>query len=86
MHSLEKIVEMNKSAKSEPVDEVTLGQIQEWKARKESHVTRAMVEYWLGNTYVDKEIVKDIVDIANGDYKVETLRSDINATWEQTKK
>tara|TARA_R100000655_G_scaffold2758_4_gene10729 strand:+ start:240 stop:398 length:159 start_codon:yes stop_codon:yes gene_type:complete len=45
-------------------------------------ITKEMVEYWYGGTcVVPKDVLRDIVDIANGDYKVETLRNDIKETW-----
>ena len=45
-------------------------------------VTKEMVEYWYGSdTILPKEVVKNIVDIANGDYDVVTLKTDIKLSW-----
>lgn len=45
-------------------------------------ITREMVKYWYGSlNKIPKEVVKDIVDIANGVYDVNTLRTDISMTW-----
>jgi hypothetical protein len=44
-------------------------------------VNKEMVEYWYGETILPKDVLQDIIDIANGDYKVETLKSDIKETW-----
>jgi|TARA_R100001530_G_scaffold120630_3_gene87934 hypothetical protein len=45
-------------------------------------ITREMLEYWYGSDIVlPKDVIRDIVDIANGDYDVKTLREDIQTTW-----
>ena len=45
-------------------------------------ITKEMVEYWYGQGMtLPKEVIRDIVDIANGDYEVKTLRQDIKETW-----
>tara|TARA_Y100001938_G_C8008242_1_gene388547 strand:+ start:471 stop:623 length:153 start_codon:yes stop_codon:yes gene_type:complete len=44
-------------------------------------ITKEMVEYWYGDLILPKEAVKDIVDIANGDYDVITLKTDIRLSW-----
>ena len=45
-------------------------------------VTKEMVEYWYGSDIVlPKDVIKDIVDLANGDYDVETLKIDIQMSW-----
>ena len=45
-------------------------------------ISKKMVEYWYGETILPKEVLQDIVDIANGDYKVTVLKKDIKETWE----
>ena len=48
-------------------------------------ISKKMVEYWYGETILPKEVLQDIIDIANGDYKVTTLKNDIKETWEYYK-
>ncbi len=48
-------------------------------------ISKKMVEYWYGETILPKEVLQDIVDIANGDYKVKVLKNDIKETWEYYK-
>ena len=48
-------------------------------------ITKEMLEYWYGEIVVPKDVLRDLVDIANGDYEVKELRSDIKLTWEENK-
>ena len=46
-------------------------------------VNKDMVEYWYGGDIIlPKDVINDIVDLANGKYKVKTLTDDILSTWE----
>ena len=46
-------------------------------------VNKDMVEYWYGGDIIlPKDVINDIVDLANGKYKVKTLKDDILSTWE----
>jgi hypothetical protein len=45
-------------------------------------ITAEMVEYWYGsNIILPKDVIRDIVDIANKDYDVKTLKMDIQMSW-----
>ena len=45
-------------------------------------ITIKMLDYWYGSDIaLPKEVIRDIIDIANGDYKPELLKSDILVTW-----
>jgi len=45
-------------------------------------ITGKMVSHWYGSQIsLHKEVIKDIVDLANGNYDVKTLKSDISSTW-----
>ena len=45
-------------------------------------ITKEMLEYWYGSEIVlPKDVLRDLVDIANGDYEVKVLRDDIKSTW-----
>ena len=45
-------------------------------------VNKDMVEYWYGGDIsLPKDVINDIVDLANGKYKVKTLKDDILSTW-----
>ena len=45
-------------------------------------ITFDMVEHWIGSDEQIKGLFEILVDIANGDYKPETLNKDILSTWE----
>ncbi len=45
-------------------------------------ITLDMVEHWVGSDEKLSGIFKLIVDVANGDWKPETLKNDILSTWE----
>tara|TARA_R110000765_G_scaffold153681_5_gene256613 strand:- start:300 stop:467 length:168 start_codon:yes stop_codon:yes gene_type:complete len=46
-------------------------------------VNQEMVEYWYGSDIVlPKDVIRDIIDLANGDYKIQTLKTDILNTWD----
>ena len=44
-------------------------------------VNQEMVKYWYG-VVLPKDVIEDITDLANGDYKIQTLRTDILDTWD----
>tara|TARA_R100001082_G_C4290574_1_gene127997 strand:- start:248 stop:418 length:171 start_codon:yes stop_codon:yes gene_type:complete len=45
-------------------------------------ITEEMVEYWYGSEIIlPKDVIRDIVDIANGNYKVKMLKDDITKSW-----
>ena len=44
-------------------------------------ITKKMLDYWYGILVLPEEVRTDLVDIANGDYKPELLKSDILVTW-----
>ena len=48
-------------------------------------INKKMVECWYGERILPKEVLEDIISIANGDYKAETLKSDIKETWKYSK-
>ena len=43
-------------------------------------VTRKMVDYWVGEQ-PRSQTIADYKDLANGDYSIEQLKSDIIDTW-----
>lgn len=50
------------------------------------NITKSMVKYWLGSDgSIPKDVIEDFVDIANGKYKPEVLRQDIEQTWRYKK-
>ena len=44
-------------------------------------ITREMLDYWYGSLVVPKEISRDLIDIANGEYTPKVLKNDIINTW-----
>ena len=49
-------------------------------------ITKQMVKYWLGSDgSIPKDVIDDFVDIANGKYKPDMLRQDIEQTWRYKK-
>ena len=50
---------------------------------KTKKITFEDVEYWLGTSNPEQEAIETLVEIANGEYKPETLEEDIRETVEQ---
>ena len=44
-------------------------------------VTTEQVEFWLGSDWNKLEILEDLRDLANGDYKQKVLKDDIISTY-----